>query len=117
MPAIVIKRIYDEASKNDGYRILVDRIWPRDVSKEKATLDQWNKEIAPTTELRKWFNHKKERFEEFAIKYKEELHMHGKALDDLRKIAQTKQVTLLYAAKDEQCNQAIVLRNVLNSTL
>lgn len=117
MMSIVIKRIYEESSKNDGYRILVDRIWPRGISKEKANLEEWNKNIAPSTALRKWFDHKEERFEEFSLKYKEELLPYREELKRIQKIAAVKQVTLLCAAKDSHLNQAIVLQNILNSTL
>lgn len=117
MNPIVIKRIYEEVSENDGYRVLVDRIWPRGVSKQKANLDEWNKNISPSTTLRKWFDHKEERFEEFALKYKEELLEQVEELNRVRKIAETEQVTLLYAAKDEHINHAIILRNILNNTL
>ena len=117
MQPIVIKRVYEEASENDGYRILVDRLWPRGVSKEEAKLDEWVKIIAPSTELRKWFDHKEERLQEFAIRYKEELLQQEEELNRLRKIATTKKITLLYGAKDPVINQAIVLKNILNRTL
>ncbi len=73
MEKFKIKRVYEEPSEDDGYRVLVDRLWPRGLSKKDAKLDDWIKEIAPTTELRKWFNHKKKRFDEFAQRYREEL--------------------------------------------
>lgn len=114
MTPILIKRIYEEASDKDGYRILVDRIWPRGISKERAKLDEWIKSIAPSTELRKWFDHQEERFEEFEKRYKDELTLQKEELERIRKIAQEKQVTLLYSAKNTQMNQAIVLRNILN---
>ena len=117
MNPIVIKRIYEEVSENDGYRILVDRIWPRGVSKIEAHLDEWNKNIAPSTELRKWFDHKVERLEEFTLKYKEELLYKVEELNRVRKIAENEQVTLLYAAKDTHINHALVLRSVLLSKL
>lgn len=117
MQPIVIKRVYEDASENDGYRILVDRLWPRGVSKEEAKLDEWDKIIAPSTELRKWFDHKEERLQEFAIRYKEELLQQEEELNRLRKIATTKKITLLYGAKDPVINQAIVLKNILNRTL
>ena len=117
MQPIAIKRIYEEASENDGYRILVDRLWPRGVSKEEAKLDEWVKIITPSTELRKWFDHKEERLQEFAIRYKEELLQQEEELNRLRKIATTKKITLLYGAKDPVINQAIVLKNILNRTL
>ena len=117
MQPIVIKRVYEDASENDGYRILVDRLWPRGVSKEEAKLDEWDKIIAPSTELRKWFDHKEERLQEFALRYKEELLQQEEELNRLRKIATTKKITLLYGAKDPVINQAIVLKNILNRTL
>ena len=117
MQPIVIKRVYEEASESDGYRILVDRLWPRGVSKEEAKLDEWDKIIAPSTELRKWFDHKEERLQEFEIRYKEELLQQEEELNRLRKIATTKKITLLYGAKDPVINQAIVLKNILNRTL
>lgn len=117
MQPIVIKRVYEEASERDGYRILVDRLWPRGVSKEEAKLDEWDKIIAPSTELRKWFDHKEERLQEFALRYKEELLQQEEELNRLRKIATTKKITLLYGAKDPVINQAIVLKNILNRTL
>lgn len=113
MKAIIIKRIYDEPSDDDGYRVLVDRLWPRGVSKEKARLNEWNKDIAPSPELRKWFDHQEVRFEEFSRLYREELKQKETALNDLRKIAKKETVSLLYAAKSPKINQAVVLRDVL----
>lgn len=110
---IHLKRIYSKADKQDGYRVLVDRLWPRGISKEEAKLDDWKKEIAPTADLRKWFNHKKERFDEFKKRYIKELEAHAGELDSLIKIASEKKLTLLYGAKDEEHNQAIVLKEVL----
>ena len=108
-----VKRIYDQASPEDGYRVLVDRIWPRGVSKETAALDEWNKEIAPTTELRKWFNHIPERFLEFKAKYEEELDLKKEDLQRLKAIDKKQSLTLLYSAKDTKNNQAVVLIDVL----
>ncbi len=113
MNPILIKRIYEEASENDGYRILIDRLWPRGVSKERAHLDEWDKNIAPSTELRKWFNHTAERFEEFAKLYNEELTQMEDELNRIRLIADDKIVTLLYGARDPEINHAIVLRQTL----
>jgi uncharacterized protein YeaO (DUF488 family) len=113
MKTVAIKRIYDEPSDNDGYRILVDRLWPRGISIITAYLDEWNKEVAPSTELRKWFDHKPEHFDEFAKLYREELMTKKKELNKLRAIARTESVTLLYGAKDTQINHATVLRNIL----
>ncbi len=115
MHPIKIKRIYDVYAKKDGLRILVDRLWPRGVSKEDAKLDDWNKEIAPSDDLRKWFDHKEERFSEFEERYKKELKNHLDNLEEITKIAKKKTVTLLYAAKDEKMNQAVVLKRVLEN--
>ncbi|MDY0344570.1 MAG: DUF488 family protein [Lentimicrobium sp.] len=108
-----IKRIYEDADSSDGYRILIDRLWPRGVSKEAAKLDEWNKELAPSTELRKWFDHTPERFEEFKKRYREELRSQEEELNRLHTMAESKEVTLLYAAKAEDINNAVVLRELL----
>ena len=113
MKTIQIKRVYDDKSEDDGYRVFVDRLWPRGVSKEDAHFDEWIKELAPSTELRKWFNHKPERFDEFSKRYRKELKEQDEKLDELRDIAKTKKVTLLYAAKDIEINNAVVIRDVL----
>ena len=113
MGTIKIKRIYDDPSEDDGYRVLVDRLWPRGVSKADAKIDEWNKELAPSTELRKWFDHKAERFDEFSTRYREELLMKEDELDRLRDLARFETVTLLYGAKDPKLNQAIVLQKLL----
>lgn len=117
MGTILIKRIYEEASEKDGYRVLVDRIWPRGISKQRAKLDEWIKTIAPSTELRKWFGHKEERFEEFARQYKEELCLYKEELNRLRIIAEKQKLTLLYSAKDTRFNQAVILREVLTQKI
>ena len=110
---IQIKRIYEDASTNDGIRILVDRIWPRGVSKEEAHLDGWMKEIAPSSELRKWFGHKEDLFQEFSKKYETELKNKPDLVKELQEKADKKRLTLLYGAKDETYNQAVVLMNFL----
>ncbi|WP_026450376.1 DUF488 domain-containing protein [Aequorivita capsosiphonis] len=110
---IQIKRIYEDATKNDGTRILVDRIWPRGVSKEDAHLDEWMKEIAPSSELRKWFDHKEERFKEFSKKYETELKDKPELVKELQDKAEKKRLTLLYGAKNEEYNQAVVLKTFL----
>jgi uncharacterized protein YeaO (DUF488 family) len=111
--ALKIKRVYDAPARDDGYRVLVDRLWPRGVSKQKAALDDWMKDIAPSPELRTWFGHKPERFEEFALKYQEELRGNP-AVDELRGvITQHKDVTLLYGARDPKINHAAVLKDFL----
>jgi|SRR5690625_559638 len=113
MSAFLIKRIYEKSEAGDGYRMLVDRIWPRGISKEKAKLDEWNKEIAPSADLRKWFNHEPEKFEEFRKRYKEELKEKTDDLHRIKELAKEKQICLLYGAKDEKHNQAIVIKEVL----
>jgi len=106
---IKTKRIYEPAAKTDGYRVLVDRLWPRGIKKEAAQIDAWMKEVAPSTALRKWFNHEPEKWEEFVTKYKAELQDTDAFKVLLAAVARHKTVTLLYAAKDEHYNQAIAL--------
>lgn len=113
MHRIRTKRVYDDATEADGYRVLVDRVWPRGVSKDKAAVDQWMKEIAPSTGLRKWFGHEPERWPEFRKRYRAELEKHGELVDELRRHAARKALTLVYAAKDEEHNQAVVLKELL----
>ncbi len=110
---IQIKRIYEHPSAADGYRVLVDRLWPRGLKKEAAQLDEWDKEVAPSTESRKWFDHQEEHFAEFKQRYLEELRAVEADLDRLREIAKEQRLTLLYAAKSETLNQAVVLRQQL----
>ena len=111
---IILKRIYEKPASTDGIRILVDRLWPRGVSKERAELDGWLKDIAPTTELRKWFNHDPEKWAGFQRKYKVELSKNMGAIAEFREIVkQSRTVTLLYAAKDEEHNEAIVIKHFL----
>lgn len=106
---ITAKRIYEKADQNDGYRILVDRLWPRGISKEKANLDEWMKEIAPSTELRKWFHQQDGGFQEFCERYYKELDDKTSELMHLKNIINQHKVTLLYGAKDEIHNHATVL--------
>jgi len=115
MPSrLKIKRIYEEPSRTDGSRILVDRIWPRGVSKKKAALDEWCKDIAPSPRLRKWFGHDPERFAEFRRRYRAELKSNKPAVKHLRELMKKNRVTLLYAAHDEEHNQARVLAEYLH---
>lgn len=110
-----IKRIYTPIEETDGYRILVDRLWPRGISKEKAQIDLWLKSVAPSNELRKWFGHDTERFPEFAERFRTELAENG-ALEELRAILKVHPVaTLLFAAHDEEHNNAVVLQNLLKT--
>lgn len=112
---IAIKRIYEEPVSGDGARILVDRLWPRGVSKERAKLDLWLKDIAPSTELREWFGHDPKKWIGFQKKYKIELANNEEPVAELKKIIrQNKTVTLLYAAKDEEHNEAVVINNLLS---
>lgn len=110
---IQIKRIYEQPETQDGYRILVDRLWPRGMTKERAHLDEWAKEIAPSDALRKAFGHKMENFGEFTRKYKAELKDKAEELQRIRELAEKQNVTLLYAAKNTEVNHARVLLNVL----
>lgn len=115
-PKIVIKRIYDDADESDGKRVLVDRIWPRGVSKEQAQLDHWMKDIAPSSQLRTWWDHDADRLEEFAERYEQELSDddHADAVDELIElIHDNERVTLLFAAKDEDINHAKILQDYL----
>lgn len=112
---IHIKRVYEEPQIADGYRILVDRIWPRGVSKEKARVEEWLKDLGPSNELRKWFGHKPERFKEFSERYKKELEQQREVLDRIKEISDSKRVCLVYGAKDTAHNQAVVIKNVLES--
>ncbi|HZW70787.1 MAG TPA: DUF488 domain-containing protein [Hanamia sp.] len=111
---IQLKRIYEPYSKEDGYRILVDRLWPRGFTKEKAALDLWLKEIAPSTELRKWFGHDPEKWKEFQKKYRIELKQNKEALDRLMDYIKKGKVTLLYGAKDEEHNEAQVIKDFIS---
>ncbi len=111
---IKIKRTYEEPSKDDGYRILVDRLWPRGISKDVAKVDLWLKEISPSNELRKWFLHDPKRWERFKSKYRDELKEKTELILELKKIEKEKKtITLLYSAKDEQHNNAIALSEIL----
>jgi uncharacterized protein YeaO (DUF488 family) len=110
---VQIKRIYEDPALDDGKRVLVDRLWPRGVTKDRANLDLWLKEIAPSAQLRIWFGHKPDRFAEFGKRYQQEL-AHNPALAALKTlIAKEPKVTLLYAAKDSQINHAVVLQRYL----
>lgn len=119
MMPVSIKRAYEKANKNDGVRILVDRMWPRGQSKEELRIEHWMKEVAPSNELRKWFDHDQDEFEEFKKRYKKELaevEEAKKALAELKQITieKKKAITLVYGAKDEKHNQAVVLKEILD---
>jgi uncharacterized protein YeaO (DUF488 family) len=110
---IKIKRAYEKPSLEDGIRILVDRLWPRGLSKKAAGIDHWAKEIAPSTELRKWFSHDPARWKEFSRRYKKELQEQAEKLEEIRRLARRDPITLVYGARDELHNDAVVLRDVL----
>ena len=107
-----IKRVYEAPAKEDGMRILVDRLWPRGLTKQKANIDLWLKDIAPSTELRKWFGHDPEKWKEFRKRYNEELKKNTEQIEILKKQLQKGTVTLVYGAKDEEHNEALVLKEL-----
>ena len=110
---VAVKRIYDPPSRTDGTRILVDRLWPRGITKNEAAIDEWLKDIAPSTELRKSFGHDPAKWQQFMARYKNELKEHGGIVDELRRKAKKGRVTLLFSAKDREHNNAVVLKEVL----
>lgn len=111
---IKIKRVYDAVSEDDGTRVLIDRLWPRGLSKDKAKVDLWFKDIAPSDALRKWFGHRDELWKEFQERYKKELKTKKDELTQLKIMEQKGSLTLLYSAKDETKNNAIVLKRELS---
>jgi uncharacterized protein YeaO (DUF488 family) len=111
--AIQVKRAYEKPSRGDGCRVLVDRIWPRGLSKADLKIDRWLKTIAPSTELRRWFGHDPDKWEEFKRRYFQELKSHGEELEPLREKARHGSLTLVFSAKDERCNNAVALREYL----
>lgn len=111
---IKIKRVYEKPEKSDGFRILVDRLWPRGLTKEKAALDLWLKDIAPTTELRKWFNHDPEKWKEFIKKYLKELKENEEPVLILKGYLKKGPVTLVHAARDEAHNEALVIKDFVS---
>lgn len=111
---IRIKRVYEEPAKEDGYRILVDRLWPRGLSKERAKVDLWMKEIAPSDALRKWFGHEPERWAAFVKRYRAELEKKKPLLKEVKRLEREQgSVTLLYGRKDEKQNQAVLIAAAL----
>lgn len=114
MDKIVLKRVYENYQESDGYRILVDRLWPRGIKKENAHIDLWLKEIAPSNELRKWFGHEVEKWPEFLKKYTAEINSNSESSPKLLgALKGKKKVTLLFGAKDEEHNQAVVIKKWL----
>jgi|SRR5215204_28885 len=114
---IRLKRAYEPAAPSDGYRVLIDRLWPRGVSRKKARLDAWERELAPSAELRQWFGHEPSRFEGFRRRYIEELRKQRPLLAELRRRARSGTLTLVYAAHDREHNDAVVLGTVLRRGL
>lgn len=112
---IQLKRVYEEPDAADGKRILVERLWPRGLSKDKAHVDVWLKEIAPSTELRKWFDHDPKKWPEFKMNYRAELRQNDEQFAQLKKEIGAHKATLVYAAKDQQHNAALVLLEYLKS--
>ena len=113
---ITIKRIYDPPSKEDGYRVLVDRLWPRGMSKEKAHVDLWLRDIAPSNELRKWFNHEPQKWTGFKERYFAEITPQKGLLEPLKKKMKDGHITLLYSAKEPHINNAVALKEYLENT-
>lgn len=110
---IRLKRAYEPPSAEDGQRVLVDRLWPRGLGKSEAAIDRWLKEVAPSSELRRWFGHNPRKWDEFRRKYEAELRGRGDLLRELRQAAREGPLTLVYSARDQEHNQAVVLRDVL----
>lgn len=116
MTMFTTKRIYEDASESDGYRVLVDRLWPRGVSKERAHLDEWAKDIAPSNELRTWYGHDPAKFKDFSKKYIEEIQQNPTAADIIAGWQKHPKVTLLYGARTETDNEAVVLQKYLHTS-
>src|SRR6516225_1206744 len=110
---IRLKRAYEPPASDDGIRILIDRLWPRGVKKTDAAIDEWMKEIAPSTKLRKWFSHDPERWQEFRRRYQTEIRHHPDEFERLRTLAQRGRITLVFSAHDEAHNDAVVLKDLL----
>jgi uncharacterized protein YeaO (DUF488 family) len=110
---IRVKRIYEPRSRSDGVRVLIDRLWPRGIKKQDVHIDQWQKELAPSSRLRKWFGHRPERWDEFRRRYAVELGLQAAKLRDLRGLARNRRLTLLFSAHDEEHNDAVALQDVL----
>jgi len=108
-----LKRVYDPPERSDGYRVLIDRLWPRGVSKERAQLDEWAPGLAPSAELRRWFGHDPARFAEFRRRYLDELNAQQEKLRELRRRAREKTLTLVYGARDTEHNDAVVIAELL----
>jgi uncharacterized protein YeaO (DUF488 family) len=113
MASIRLKRAYEEPAPDDGLRVLVERLWPRGLSKERAAVDLWMKELAPSPELRRWYNHDASRWDEFQKRYRAELRQKEDLVEELRQKCQSGTVSFVYAARDEERNSALVLKDHL----
>lgn len=113
--AVRLKRAYERAARQDGYRVLVDRLWPRGVTKKALALDEWLRDLGPSNALRKWFGHDPARWRQFERRYRTELKEQKEALHRLRQKSRRHTVTLVYAARDEEHNEAVVLKAVLEN--
>ena len=112
-----VKRVYERAQPSDGYRILIDRLWPRGISHDRAKLDAWEKDLAPSADLRTWFGHQPDLFDEFRKRYVAELREHRSLLSELRQRARQGTLTLVYSARDTEHNDAVVLAEVIRRGL
>jgi uncharacterized protein YeaO (DUF488 family) len=110
---IQLKRVYEKPSRKDGVRILVDRLWPRGLTKERAAVNLWLKDVAPSSELRKWFGHEPAKWKEFQVRYRKELRDKKDALKLLKQKSEDRTITLVYGARDQQHNEAVVLRKLV----
>lgn len=113
---IQLKRVYEKPSRKDGVRILVDRLWPRGLTKERASVNLWLKDVAPSSELRRWFGHDPAKWKEFQVRYRKELRQKKDALKLLKQKSEDRTVTLVYGARDEQHNEAVVLRRIVEDS-
>lgn len=113
---IKLKRVYEEPSKGDSFRALVERLWPRGITKERAAIDLWLKDAAPSTELRKWFGHDPAKWEQFCKRYRVELEQRKEAVNLLKQKCKEGTITLVYAARDEKHNSAVALKEILEQT-
>jgi uncharacterized protein YeaO (DUF488 family) len=111
---IQLKRVYEKPSRKDGLRVLVDRLWPRGLTKERAAVGLWLKDLAPSTELRQWFGHDPVKWKEFQVRYRKELNEKKDSLKELKQKSKSHIVTLLYGARDERHNEALVLKKILD---
>jgi uncharacterized protein YeaO (DUF488 family) len=115
MPEIRLKRAYEKPTADDGLRVLVERLWPRGLTKERAAIDLWMKEVAPSPELRKWYGHDEAKWDEFQQRYRAELVANKELVEELREKCRSGTVTFVYAARDEERNSALILKDFLEN--